>query len=51
MKRKKTDALRIDPQQRIAPIFDHTGIKLFYKADPENRETEVADDCAQAHIM
>lgn len=51
MKRKETDQMRIDPQQRICPKFDHTGIAMFPAPDREEMGLRVLDDCAQEHIM
>ena len=51
MKKKRTDQIRIDPEQRIYPEFDHTSIKLFAAPDREEMGVHVLDDCAEEHQM
>ena len=51
MKNKKMDALRIDPQQRLCPIFDQTSFALFPTADYDEMGVVVMDDCPQEHIQ
>lgn len=50
-KNKQTDQLPIDPEQRICPMFDHTGIKLFSAPDREEMGVRVLDGCAEDHRM
>ena len=42
---------RLDPAQRICPIFDETGIAMFQVADREEMGVRVLDNCAEDHIM
>ena len=52
-KRKKAPAgecLRLDPEKRLCPQFDATGVKLF-EAPTEEMGFRVVDDAAQEHIM
>ena len=56
MKRKKKDLqtctdLRIDPENRLCPKFDSTGIALFPVADAGEMGMRVLDDCAEEHMM
>lgn len=51
MKKKETEDLRIAPQERICPKFDHTSIALFPVADPGEMGMRVVDNCAEEHIM
>lgn len=44
---KKTDQMRIDPEQRLSAIFDETSLKK-YPIAPKNI---VQDNCAEEHIM
>lgn len=49
--KKKADDLRLDPETRICPKFDSTGIGLFPIAYPGEMGVRVEDDCAEEHIM
>lgn len=49
--KKKTDEIRIDPEQRLCPKFDKTSIAKFPVAKPEEMGMRVLDDCAEEHIM
>ena len=51
MKKDKADNIRLDPEDRICPKFDHTSIALFPVADREEMGVRVVDDCAEEHIM
>ena len=52
MKQKKIpEDLRLNPQDRICPKFDHTSIALFSVADREEMGMRVLDNCAEEHIM
>ena len=42
---------RLDPEQRIAPQFDSTGIKRFPAPESEEMGFRVLDDCAEEHQM
>ena len=49
--KKNTDQIRMDPEQRICPEFDHTSIKKFAAPDREEMGVRVLDDCAEEHQM
>lgn len=49
--RKQTEDLRLNPEARICPEFDQTGIKLFSAPDREEMGVRVLDNCAEEHIM
>lgn len=52
MKKKQiTEDLRIDPEARLCPKFDHTSIAMFSVADREEMGVRVVDNCAEEHIM
>ena len=52
MKKAETkDAIRIDPENRICPIYDAVSIRKFPVAKPEDMGMRVLDDCAEEHIM
>ncbi len=46
----KTD-LRVNPEYRVCPQFDSTGIAKFSRADRGEMGVRVLDDCAFEHIM
>lgn len=46
-----TDSLRLDPERRLCPLFDFTGIALFPVGKRERMGFRVVDDCCQEHIM
>ena len=50
-KEKDFEDLRLDPEARICPKFDHTSIALFPVADREEMGVRVVDNCAEEHIM
>ncbi len=50
-KRPTEDSVRLNPEARICPEFDQTGIKRFSAPDREEMGVRVLDDCAQEHIM
>lgn len=55
-KKKKTKQsskinTRLDPESRICPKFDSTGIALFPVAHRDEMGVRVVDDCAEEHIM
>lgn len=54
-KRKKTakpgDSLRLDPEARLCPQFDATGIRMFPVASWDQMGFQVLDDFCQEHIM
>ena len=53
MKRKKTQThdLRLEPEHRLCPKFDHTSIAEFSVAKPGEMGMRVLDNCAEEHIM
>lgn len=54
-KKKRTaqpgDSLRLDPEKRLCPQFDSTGIKNYPVASWDKVGWQVVDDCAQEHIQ
>lgn len=51
MKKDKIEDLRLNPQDRLCPIFDETSIKLFAVPDRDEMGMRVLDNCAEEHIM
>lgn len=55
VKREKTvrhgDCLRLDPERRLCPQFDSTGIRTFPVASWDQMGFQVLDDFCQEHIM
>ena len=51
MKKKKTEDLRLNPEDQICPKFDQTSIAMFPVADPGEMGFRVVDNCAEEHIM
>jgi hypothetical protein len=49
--KKKPENPRIDPEDRLCPKFDSTGIALFTVSDSKDMGMRVLDDCAEEHIM
>ena len=43
--------LRVNPENRVCPQFDSTGIAKFSRADRGEMGVRVLDDCAFEHIM
>lgn len=41
----------LNPEERIAPEFDSTGIKKFYAPEPGEMGFRVLDNCAEDHEM
>jgi len=41
----------LDPEQRICPAFDSTGVKLFEAPHPGHMGMRVLDNCAEDHEM
>ena len=50
-KRKKESNPRLDPEERIAPLYDSTGIRKFPVAKPGETGFRVLDDCAEEHMQ
>ena len=51
MKKKKTEDLRLNPEEQLCPKFDQTSIAMFPVADPGDMGFRVVDNCAEEHIM
>ena len=51
MKQKQTDCVRLNPEERICPEFDSTGIKLFSAPDREEMGVRILDDFPEEHIQ
>ena len=47
---RTVEDLRLDPEARLCPIFDCTGIKLFAAPDPGEMGMRVLDNCAEENI-
>ncbi len=45
------DCLRLNPERRLCPLFDSTGIRMFPVASWRKMGFQVLDDCCQDHIM
>lgn len=48
---KKTEDLRLNPEERLCPKFDETSIAMFPVASQDEMGVRVADDCAEEHMM
>ena len=48
---KKDRNPRLDPQSRLCPEFDSTGIKLFPAPDREEMGVRVLDNFPEEHIQ
>lgn len=51
MKKKETEDLRLNPEERLCPKFDATSVALFRVAEPDEMGVRVVDNCAEEHIM
>ena len=51
MKKKPMTCIRLDPEERLCPAFDSTGILKFPVPDRDEMGIRVLDDCAQEHIQ
>ena len=51
MKKKSMDQLRVDPYQRLNPIFDKTSFAMFPTPEYGEMGFIVADDCPEEHIQ
>lgn len=47
---KQTENLRLNPQQRLCPIFDEKCIAKYRVADKDKMGFRVVDDCVQDNI-
>ena len=50
MKKKKTEDLRLDPEERLCAQFDAYSFKKFRMPDPI-MGFRVIDNCAEEHMM
>ncbi|MBQ2854619.1 MAG: hypothetical protein IJE81_04000 [Oscillospiraceae bacterium] len=50
-KEKGPDCVRLDPETRLCPEFDHTSIKLFRAPEPEEMGFRVVDNFPEEHIQ
>lgn len=50
-KKKETEDLRLNPQERICPKFDEVSVAMFPVADAGEMGVRVVDNCAEEHIM
>ena len=51
MKKKKQECIRLNPEERLCPEFDSTGIKLFAAPDREEMGVRVLDNFPEEHIQ
>ena len=51
MKKRDLSQLRVDPYQRLCPMFDKTSFAMFPTAEYDEMGVIVADDCPQEHIQ
>ena len=50
MEKEPTEDLRLNPEERMCPIFDRYSIKMFRQ--PEHMMGfRVVDNCAEEHMM
>lgn len=47
----QTAVFRIEPEKRLCPIYDATGIRTFPLAPREKMGFQVLDDFVQEHIQ
>lgn len=48
-KRRNMSEISVDPEQRIAALYDSAGIRKFEVADPKRAGMRVVDNCAEEH--
>jgi len=51
MKDRKTEKAQNIADDRLCPIYDETGIRMYPVAKPEEMGMRVLDNCAEEHIM
>lgn len=49
--RSEGSTLSLDPEERLCPKYDHTGISLQYVGDLAHTGPVVVDNCAEEHIQ
>ncbi len=47
----KTDSLRLNPQNRLCPLFDSSCIAMFPVGKRDKMGFRVVDNCCEDHIM
>ena len=48
---RQAECLRLDPEKRLCPQFDSTGIRMFPVASWDQMGFQVLDNFCQEHIM
>lgn len=51
MKEKGPECVRLNPEERLCPEYDSTGIKLFPAPDREEIGMRVLDNFPEEHIQ
>lgn len=51
MKKKETEDLRLDPRERLCPLYDEVSIRMIPTPPLEDMGVRVLDNCAEEHIM
>lgn len=51
MMNKKTEDLRLDPEERLCPLYDAVSIRKIRVPTREEMGVRVLDNCAEEHIM
>ena len=51
MRKKEPECVRINPETRLCPEYDSTGIKLFAAPDREEMGVRVLDNFPEEHIQ
>ena len=46
-----TESLRLDPEKRLCPRYDSTGIAKYRVGSQKKMGMRVLDDCVEEHIM
>lgn len=49
--KEKPDCVRLDPETRLCPAYDSTGIKLFAAPDRKEMGVYVVDNFPEEHIQ
>lgn len=51
MKKHKTEDLRLNPEERLCPIYDAVSIRKIAVPTTEDMGVRVVDNCAEEHMM
>ena len=51
MKKKMPDDLRLDPEQRLCPLYDSTSVRKIRVPTVDEMGVRVLDNCAEEHMM